>query len=628
MTEKEEGKWTKVTTKKKSQDAEAMEVEEGEASEHENGEDDASSVAESVEITEETVEPSDEDVPTSVSDKSIWDNARDHFSDRNPMCFSECRKGHSSYALPDPIDKDGQSDDEEWLREERSDESPNKFYAVWIHKLKNTLPKYYHHDQKWKLLWAVDNYNVKRRNVCPFEICVMDKEKQKVYVTKARFQRHIVEVHMHHHPIYRCTKAGKRSQGCNGLTTTRRSVMVRHYRNDHQKSARDSLDVVMKTHHKMMEPMDTKRLNKITGSTKYFGNTMLTPKHKLSAEFGLSHEPMRLNMCAETYLRVKLFRGDNDVEEVDGVVQMKGGRSAPDPDSAAKRARLKSPAPDVNRKRDHSDTIVQRSPLEGTHAAQSPAAFTSAWSDSVAGRQRHDADFPDELGVPGKESQTLTQTGKVKTVKPTTPAAAAKASEASPIVSPTPPVGAIWTKSANEPFFCKEDELSANIQQKVWDQWQEQYRAIVSESCRAVQNLTLAAVDEIQRNEAIRIKEEQTSMVSDVITAAQVARDEHHAATAYLEEKMAKLSVHCDRMNIRFRMVFGCNLEDWDGKLETAEQLIEVTKKARRLRAEEDLKKQGGSIKHPLLVALRNQPRLSYSCFRHYMCRREPIFLW
>ena len=208
--EKEDGKWTKVTTRKKSQDAEAMEVEEGEASEHDNGDDDASSVAESVEVTEETVEPSDDDVPTSVSDKSIWDNARDHFSDRKPMCFSECRKGHSSYALPDPIDKDGQSDDEEWLREERTNESPNKFYAVWIHKLKSTLPKYYGHDQKWKLLWAVDNYNVKRRNVCPFEICVMDKEKQKIYVTKARFQRHIVEVHMHHHPIYRCAKAGNR----------------------------------------------------------------------------------------------------------------------------------------------------------------------------------------------------------------------------------------------------------------------------------------------------------------------------------------------------------------------------------------------------------------------------------
>ena len=321
---REDGKWTKVTTRKKSQESEAMDVEEGEASEHENGDDDASSVAESVEVTEETVEPSDDDVPTSVSDKSIWDNARDHFTDRKPMCFSECRKGHSSYALPDPTDKDGQSDDEEWLREERTNESPNKFYAVWIHKLKSMLPKYYGHDQKWKLLWAVDNYNVKRRNVCPFEICVMDKEKQKIYITKARFQRHIVEVHMHHHPIYRCAKAGKKSQGCKGLTTPRRSVMVRHYRNDHQKSARDSLDVVMKTHQKMMEPIDAKRLNKITGSTKYFGNTMLTPKHKLSAEFGLSHEPMRLSMCSETFLKVKLFRGDTDVEEVDGVVRMKG----------------------------------------------------------------------------------------------------------------------------------------------------------------------------------------------------------------------------------------------------------------------------------------------------------------
>ena len=141
--------------------------------------------------------------------------------------------------------------------------------------------------------------------------------------------------------------------------------------------------------------------------------------------------------------------------------------------------------------------------------------------------------------------------------------------------------------------------MSAAIQQRIFDQWQGQFHAIITESSRAVQNLTLSAVNEIQRNEIVRIKEEQTSMVADVISAAQSAREEHQAATAYLEEKMAKLSVQCDRMNIRFRMVFGCNLDDWDGKLETAEQLIEVTKRARRMRAEEELKKQGGSDRTP-----------------------------
>ena len=369
--------------------------------------------------------------------------------------------------------------------------------------------------------------------------------------------------------------------------------MVRHYRNDHQKSARDSLDVVMKTHHKLMEQIDAKRLSKITGSTKYFGQTMLTPKHKLSAEFGLSHEQMRLGMCTETFLRVKLFRGDTDVVEVDGVIQMREGRSAPDPDGAAKRARLKSPSPDVSRKRDHSDALVQRSPLDGTHASQAPASFTTAWSDSVSGRKRHDEDFPDSLGTPGKESQVLTQTGKTKTAKPSVPAATATSPVDSPSMDRNPPEGAIWTQFAGVPYFTKEDEMSAAIQQKVFDQWQGQFHAIITESSRAVQNLTLSAVNEIQRNEVVRIKDEQTSMVADVISAAQSAREEHQAATAYLEEKMHKLSVYCDRMNIRFRSVFGCNLEDWDGKLETAEKLIEVTKRARRMRAEEELRKAG-----------------------------------
>ena len=403
-------KWVKVTPRKKSH--EAMETEEGELSEPEELDDDASSVAESVEVVD--TPQSDEDVPTSVSDKSIWENARNHFQDRKPMCFQDCKKGHSTYAIPDPIDKDGQSDDEEWLREERGDESPNKFYAVWIHKLKTVLPKYYDHNQKWKLLWAVDNYHVTRRNVCPFEICIMDKEKQTVFPSKVRFQRHIVEVHMHHHAIYRCAKQGKKSQGCKGLTTTRRSVMVRHYQKDHQKSAKDSLDVVMKTHAKLMEQIDTKKLSKITGSTKYFGGVTLTSKHKLSAEFGLSHEQMRLSMGTEKFLRVKMFRGDTDVEMVDGEIRMKAGRSTPDLEGAAKRARLQSPSPELSRKRDHSDGIVQRSPLDGTHASQASESFSTAWSDSVTGRNRHDTEFPDSLGAPGKESQTLTQSGKVK----------------------------------------------------------------------------------------------------------------------------------------------------------------------------------------------------------------------
>ena len=53
--------------------------------------------------------------------------------------------------------------------------------------------------------------------------------------------------------------------------------------------------------------------------------------------------------------------------------------------------------------------------MEGTHASQAPESFTTAWSDSVTGRKRRDADFPDSLGTPGKESQSLTPSGKLKT---------------------------------------------------------------------------------------------------------------------------------------------------------------------------------------------------------------------
>ena len=281
----------------------------------------------------------EEEAPT-VSDKAIWDNARGHFKDRKPMCFAECKKGSSSYGIPDLIDKDGQSDDKEWLREERSDELASKFYNVWVHKLNNIHQKYYNYDQKYKIKWAVESYHVTRQNTCPFEICVMDKEKQKVYITRQRFLRHIVELHIHHHAVYHClADKGKKNKNCKGLTSPRRGVMVRHYRDDHQKSASESRQMVMDTHTKMMENLDEAKLAKVTCSTKYFGTVSLSPKGKLTAEFGLSHEQMRLNMCEESWLKVKHHRGDLDEEMVDGFERMKAGRHRPSPD-AAKRARV------------------------------------------------------------------------------------------------------------------------------------------------------------------------------------------------------------------------------------------------------------------------------------------------
>ena len=49
-------------------------------------------------------------------------------------------------------------------------------------------------------------------------------------------------------------------------------------------------------------------------------------------------------------------------------------------------------------------------------------------------------------------------------------------------------------------------------------------------------------------------------------------------------DKMAKLeSVH-NRQNIRFRTVFGCNLEEWDGSLESAEAKLQHMKRVREAR--------------------------------------------
>ena len=80
------------------------------------------------------------------------------------------------------------------------------------------------------------------------------------------------------------------------------------------------------------------------------------------------------------------------------------------------------------------------------------------------------------------------------------------------------------------------------------------------------------------------IGRDQKALVSDVLSQAQQARDEHEAATGYLEDKMSKLEQAHNRQNIRFRAVFGCNLEEWDGSLESAEAKLQRMKKLREER--------------------------------------------
>ena len=264
---------------------------------------------------ESQVEEAEEEAP-SISVKAVWDNAKAEFAIRQPKCFAECRKGSKSWGVPGPIDKDGESDDEEWMRQERTDTSTNKFYSVWCNKLNEWKVPYYNYDQKWKLKWAIDAYHMKTKNTCPFDVCVLAKEKAKAFISRARFLRHLVEVHLHHHPLYRCsTERGRECKKCNGLKTVRRGALVRHLRALHGKSATEALDMVTELHETLMDNIESMSWKGITSGTKYYGDVIWSKKGKLAAEFVLSHKPERLNLDDYSWLCVRYHRGDTDVSK-------------------------------------------------------------------------------------------------------------------------------------------------------------------------------------------------------------------------------------------------------------------------------------------------------------------------
>ena len=544
----------------------------------------------------------EEDMPPDMTTKIIWENAKADFAVRQPKCFAECRKGSKAWGIPGPVDKDGQSDDEEWLRQERTDTSPNKFYSVWCNKLNDWPAPYYNYDQKWKLKWAIDNYHVKNNNTCPFGVCVNEKEKAKIYISRPRFLRHMVEVHLHHHAVYRCsTERGIECKKCNGVKTVRRGALVRHLRSTHGKSASVALDMVTELHEKLMSNMHDMSWKGVTSGSKYFGEVIWSDKGKLLAEFTLSHKPERLQLDDASWLSVRYHRGDTDVSKG------KDGKlfSSRDPKDNRDAKRMRMTPSQLSRKQDRaqkfpesvpeSDSgLTYRSPLtalEQSMTASSTQAWTQKPSASKGRSDTRDDQFPD-LGKPGPESQSLTSTGKPKP-KPGTPSVRKR---------PHPedaPEGAIFTQFDGRQFFKEEDKMHAEIQQQAFDMWQSGYHTMVNQTANAVKSLTLAAIQQIHDNEILAIGRDQKALVSDVLSQAQQARDEHEAATGYLEDRMAKLEQSHHRQNIRFRAVFGCNLEEWDGSLESAEAKLLRMKKLREQRRQLDFQLKSTPPKGP-----------------------------
>ena len=243
--------------------------------------------------------------------RDIWDNARKKFMLRRPACFSECEIGRGQYSCPPMIDFEGESDDEEWIRLNRKDESVNLFYERMMNVVRNAHNEYYSHDAKSKLAWAAANYGPNNMT-CAFDSCIVAEFS---WPTRARFLRHLVEVHHHHHPNYECfAEIGKQNKKCTGISTKRRSEMIRHLKEKHGLALKLARQRVIDLHADLygrliaMPESEYLKVKVCSGAMCLTG----TDQDKQRARFAMSQTAGRMGLSAEIFWEVKCWRGDYD----------------------------------------------------------------------------------------------------------------------------------------------------------------------------------------------------------------------------------------------------------------------------------------------------------------------------
>ena len=275
--------------------------------------DKADSIHESATSTGGPETDTDDDVPAeSQTEQQIWDNTKSHFRNRIPVCMADCKKSKNHYSCPSDKNMNGESDDEDWMRLRRSDPSPNKMYAVWFDKLRHFPLSYYDRDQKDKLEWAnLKWYSVAERRIsCPYRICVTGSEFPEVYPTRQRYIRHLVEVHMHHHPEYECdADRGKPHKECKGFVTSRRGEMVRHLI-IHGCSLVKARARVMVLHNELMSQSE---LDTITLNKRFWCQTKPKACEKLVARFAQTGYTAHTNMEPDMFNLVCEWRMSRSV---------------------------------------------------------------------------------------------------------------------------------------------------------------------------------------------------------------------------------------------------------------------------------------------------------------------------
>ena len=248
--------------------------------------------------------------------KSIWRNAKLDFSEFVPASFEECALGPKAYGCPRERNRNGESDDEDWLRDTVQDDPTSDHLERWFDQLRYYPETYYQRDQKWKLNWAYKQwYVIQKERICPFGICYNRLHGRPVYPTARRFLRHLCEGHLHHTIVYECeTVQGQRkSEMCVGLITTRRANMVRHYKTCHSPGMEKARTRVLKLHDLLMShymtlgPSDYKE---ITARTDFYLEVRDGPKSKLSARIALVKAKGKFDMPQKFFDDVCTYRGD------------------------------------------------------------------------------------------------------------------------------------------------------------------------------------------------------------------------------------------------------------------------------------------------------------------------------
>ena len=194
-----------------------------------------------------------DDVPSDQVTATIWRNAKGGFKEFRPECFGHCSRNLTDYSCPEAYELDNLSDDEEWMRTDVGLPSVNTFLEKWTKGLndESVFGKfYYNYEARPKIAWALSAFDPITNNECPFDSCrYVYKDEVGPFSSRIRYVRHVVEWHMHHHPLYVChADTGKASKICQGLRTTRRGRLIEHLKKAHGQPLPTARKTVMELH--------------------------------------------------------------------------------------------------------------------------------------------------------------------------------------------------------------------------------------------------------------------------------------------------------------------------------------------------------------------------------------------